>query len=76
MNMELTKIQVVQDLLELAERYVSAADNERLLVKGASTGSDALMHLQNAIHAGQMAMMYRNMSKYEEAIIKLFAKED
>ena len=75
MNMELTKIQVVQDLLELAEQYDSTADNERLWAKGASTGSDTLMHLQNAIHAGQMAQMYRNMSKYEEAIIKLFAKE-
>lgn len=75
MDMELTTIQIVQDMSELAEQYEGAASNERLWAKGAPDTETAYMHEENAEHASMMAEMYRRMAKYPEAILKLFEEE-
>ena len=75
MDMELTKIQMTQDFYELAEQYEVAASNERLWAKGAPDTETAQMHEENAEHATMMAKMYRNMSKYPDAILKLFMED-
>ena len=75
MDMELTKIQMVQDFSELAEEYDGAASNERLWAKGSDTEEDIQMHEENAEHASMMAKMYRNMAKYPDAILKLFMED-
>ena len=72
MDMELTKIQMVQDFSELAEEYDGAASNERLWAKGSDTDEEIQMHEENAEHCAMMAKMYRNMAKYPDAILKLF----
>lgn len=75
MDMELTKIQMVQDFSELAEQYDSAASNERLWAKGSPDSETAQMHEENAEHAAEMAEMYRRMAKYPEALLKLFEED-
>ena len=75
MDMELTKIQLVQDFSELAEEYDGAASNERLWAKGANDSETAQMHEENAEHAVMMAQLYRNMAKYPDTIIKLFMED-
>ena len=76
MDMELTKIQMVQDFSELAEQYDGAASNERLWAKGSDTEEEIQMHEENAEHAVMMAEMYRRMAKYPDAVLKLFYTED
>lgn len=75
MDMELTKIHMVQDFTENAEQYECAASNERLWAKGAEDSETAQMHEENAEHCAMMAEMYRNMAKYPDAIIKLFMED-
>ena len=75
MDMELTKIQMVQDFSELAEEYDGTASNERLWAKGSDTDEEIQMHEENAEHYAMMAQMYRNMAKYPEAILKLFMED-
>ena len=75
MDRELTTIQIVQDMSELAEQYDGAADNERLWAKGSPDAETAQMHEENAEHASMMAEMYRRMAKYPEAILKLFEED-
>ena len=75
MDKELTIIQIVQDMSELAEEYDGAASNERLWAKGSDTDEDIQMHEANAEHCAMMAQMYRNMAKYPETIIKLFMED-
>ena len=75
MDMELTKIQMVQDFSELAEQYDGAASNERLWAKGADDQETAQMHEENAEHAVMMAEMYRRMAKYSDAVLKLFMED-
>jgi hypothetical protein len=75
MDMELTKIQLVQEFSELAEEYDGAASNERLWAKGANDSETARMHEENAEHCITMAKMYRNMAKYPDTIIKLFMED-
>jgi hypothetical protein len=75
MDMELTKIQLVQEFSELAEEYDGAASNERLWAKGANDSETARMHEENAEHCVMMAKMYRNMAKYPDTIIKLFMED-
>ena len=73
--MELTKIQLVQDLEELYEEYLEAASNERLWAKGSDTEEEIQMHEENAEHCMMMAKMYRNMAKHAEAVFKLFMED-
>ena len=75
MDKELTLIQIVQDMSELAEEYDGAASNERLWAKGSDTDEDIQMHEENAEHASMMAQMYRRMAKHPEAILKLFEED-
>lgn len=75
MDTELTTIQIVQDMSELAEQYDSAASNERLWAKGSPDTETAQMHEENAEHAAMMAEMYRRMAKCPEAILKLFEED-
>ena len=76
MDKELTLIQIVQDMSELAEEYDGAASNERLWAKGSDTDEDIQMHEENAEHCAMMADLFRNMAKHPETIIKLFAEEN
>ena len=76
MDMELVKIQMVQDFEELYEEYLEAASNERLWAKGSDTEEEIQMHEENAEHAYAMAQMYRRMAKYPDAVLKLFYAED
>ena len=77
MDKELTLIQIVQDMSELAEEYDSAASNERLWAKGAFDSEESTrMHEENAEHCAMMADLFRNMAKHPETIIKLFAEEN
>jgi hypothetical protein len=75
MDMELTKIHIIQDFSEQAEEYDVAASNERLWAKGANDSETAQMHEENAEHCSMMAQLYRNMAKYPEAILKLFMED-
>lgn len=75
MDKELTLIQIVQDMSELAEEYDGAASNERLWAKGSDTDEEIQMHEENAEHCAMMADLFRNMAKHPETIIKLFAEE-
>ncbi len=75
MDMELTKIQLIQEFSELAEEYDGAASNERLWAKGADDSEMAQMHEENAEHCVMMAKMYRNMAKHPDTIIKLFMED-
>lgn len=75
MDIELTTIQITQDMEELAEQYDVAASNERLWAKGSPDAETAQMHEENAKHASEMAAMYRRMAKYPEAILKLFEED-
>lgn len=74
MDKELTLIQIVQDMSELAEEYDGAASNERLWAKGSDTDEEIQMHEENAEHCAMMADLFRNMAKHPETIIKLFAE--
>ena len=76
MDKELTLIQIVQDMSELAEEYEGAASNERLWAKGSDTDEEIQMHEENAEHCAMMADLFRNMAKHPETIIKLFAEEN
>lgn len=76
MDKELTLIQIVQDMSELAEEYDGAASNERLWAKGSDTDEEIQMHEENAEHCAMMADLFRNMAKHPETIIKLFAEEN
>lgn len=76
MDKELTLIQIVQDMSELAEEYDGAASNERLWAKGSDTDEEIQMHKENAEHCAMMADLFRNMAKHPETIIKLFAEEN
>ena len=76
MDKELTLIQIVQDMSELAEEYDGAASNERLWAKGSDTDEDIQMHEENAEHCAMMADLFRNMAKHPETIIKVFAEEN
>ena len=76
MDKELTLIQIVQDMSELVEEYAGAASNERLWAKGSDTDEDIQMHEANAEHCMMMADLFRNIAKYPETIIKLFAEEN
>ena len=51
MDIELTTIQITQDMEELAEQYEVAASNERLWAKGSPDAETAQMHEENAEHA-------------------------
>lgn len=75
MDRELTIIQITQDMNELAEQYEVAASNERLWAKGSPDAETAQMHEENAEHASAMAEMYHRMSKYPEAMLKLFEED-
>lgn len=75
MDKELTLIQIVQDMSELAEEYDGTASNERLWAKGSNTEEEIQMHEENAEHYAMMAEMYRRMAKYPEAILKLFEED-
>lgn len=75
MDMELTKIQLVQDFSALAEEYDGTASNERLWAKGSDTDEEIQMHEENAEHYVMMAKMFRNMAKYPDTIIKLFMED-
>ena len=75
MDMELTKIQLVQDFSALAEEYDGTASNERLWAKGSDTDEEIQMHEENAEHYVMMANMFRNMAKYPDTIIKLFMED-
>jgi hypothetical protein len=75
MDNELTIIQIMQDMEELAEQYEGAASNERLWAKGSPDNETAQMHEANAEHASMMAEMYHRMAKYPEAILKLFEED-
>lgn len=75
MDMELTKIHMMQDFEENAKQYDCAASNERLWAKGAEDADTAQMHEENAEHCVMMAQLYRNMAKYPDAIIKLFMED-
>ena len=75
MDMELTKIQLIQEFEELSEEYTVAASNERLWAKGAPDSETAQLHEENAEHCIVMAKMYRNMAKYPDTIIKLFMED-
>ena len=75
MDMELTKIQMVQDFSELAEEYDGAASNERLWAKGSDTAEETQMHEENVEHCVIMANMFRNMAKHPDTIIKLFIED-
>lgn len=76
MDKELTLIQIVQDMSELAEEYDGAASNERLWAKGSDTDEEIQMHEENAEHCAMMADLFRNIAKHPETIIKLFAEEN
>ena len=76
MDKELTLIQIVQDMSELAEEYDGAASNERLWAKGSDTDEEIQMHEENAAHCAMMAELFRNIAKHPETIIKLFAEEN
>lgn len=75
MDMELTKIHMVQDFEENAEEYDVAASNERLWAKGSPDTETAQMHEENAEHCVMMAQLYRNMAKHPDAILKLFMED-
>ena len=74
MDMELTTIQMVQDLSELAEQYDGAASNERLWAKGSDTDEDIQMHEANAEHCIMMAQMYRRMAKHAEDLANKYGE--
>ena len=74
MDKELTLIQIVQDMSELAEEYDGAASNERLWAKGSDTDEEIQMHEENAEHCAMMADLFRNMAKHPETIYNLFAE--
>lgn len=76
MDMELTTIQMVQDLSELAEQYDSAASNERLWAKGSDTDEDIQMHEANAEHNREMARLYRYLATRALDLIESFEEEE
>ena len=74
MDIELTTIQLVQDLSELAEEYDGAASNERLWAKGSATDEAIQMHEANAEHCTMMAQMYRRMAKHAEGLANKYGE--
>ena len=75
MDMELTKMHMMQDFEENAEEYDVAASNERLWAKGAPDTETAQLHEENAEHCAMMAQLYRNMAKHPDTILKLFMED-
>ncbi len=76
MDMELTQIQLVQDLSELAEQYDGAGDNERLWALGAPDAETTKLHTQNMAHCRKMAMMYRKMAEHAISLVETYMEED
>ena len=76
MDIELTTIQIAQDMEELAEQYESAASNERLWAKGSPDTETACMHEENAEHAAEMAKFYHSLATHALDLIETFLEED
>jgi hypothetical protein len=76
MDMELTTIQITQDMEELAEQYEVAASNERLWAKGSPDTETAQMHEENAEHASEMAKFYRYLATRALDLIESFEEEN
>ena len=75
MDMELVKIQMVQDFEELYEEYLEAASNERLWAKGAEDAETAAMHEENAEMHLLLARMYRRMKDDTLAFVETYDDE-
>ena len=75
MDIELTTIQITQDMEELAEQYEVAASNERLWAKGSPDAETAQMHEENAEHASEMAKFYRYLATRALDLIETFQEE-